>query len=49
MIKKANKYSLRGIVSVALADSVTKSCDTTKFFVFTDVAKLVGWVKSVMK
>lgn len=48
IMKRGERWTLRGIVSVALEDPVSKSCDLTKFFIFADVAKVIKWVKEVM-
>lgn len=48
MIKRNERWTLRGIVSIALEDPVSKSCDLTKYFIFADVAKVVRWLKEAM-
>ncbi|XP_037049414.1 serine protease gd-like [Bradysia coprophila] len=42
------KWMLRGIVSAALADPISSTCNLGEYVVFTDVAKFVGWIKSYM-
>lgn len=48
MMKRGEHWTLRGIVSVALEDPISKSCDLTHYFIFVDVAKIVKWVKEAM-
>lgn len=48
MIKRGERWTLRGIVSIALEDPVNKSCDLTKYFIFSDVGNLTKWVKEAM-
>lgn len=43
-----NKWMLRGIVSAALADPISSTCNLGEYVVFTDVAKFVGWIKTYM-
>lgn len=44
-----NRWTLRGIVSAALADPITSTCNLGEYVVFTDVAKFVGWIKLYME
>lgn len=48
MMLRNAKWTLRGIVSVALEDPSNKSCDLTKYFIFADVAKVIKWIKGAM-
>lgn len=45
VLKQDNKWHLRGLVSAAPSNGFG-TCDTNKFVVFTDVAKLLPWIKS---
>lgn len=48
MMLRHSKWTLRGIVSLALEDPKNKSCDTTQYFIFADVAKFIKWIKEVL-
>lgn len=43
MIKEANKWYLRGVVSTGLKDEYG-NCDTTNFVIFMDVVKYLDWI-----
>lgn len=44
MIERDGRWYFRGIISTSLLDPKTKSCDLTKYVVFTDVAKFQLWI-----
>lgn len=48
VLKRNNKWYLRGIISVALANQKTKICDTNSFVVYTDTAKFQDWIMSYL-
>lgn len=44
-----NRWTLRGIFSGLLIDPITNICHSLEYFVFTDAAKFVDWIKSNMR
>lgn len=49
MMVRGSRWTLRGIVSLAIEDPANRSCDLTKYFIFSDVAKLTRWIENTMK
>lgn len=49
ILKRNGKWTLRGIVSVALLDSQKQSCDMNSYVVFSDVAKFKSWIDTILK
>lgn len=47
-MKWQDKWTLKGLVSIAAADPIQNTCDLKQFVVFTDVAKYVDWLKMFM-
>lgn len=45
MIQQDSRWYLRGVVSTSLLDHQTRSCDLSKYVVFTDVSKFYDWIK----
>lgn len=45
ILKNTGRWYLRGIVSSALLDQETQTCDTENFAVFTDMTKFNAWVQ----
>lgn len=48
IMKQNGGWALRGIVSAALTDSSTRSCDLNHFMVFTDVVMYKRWIQRVL-
>lgn len=48
MKEQDGKIYLRGIVSSAIFDQATQSCDNNQYVVFTDVAKYTDWIDDLM-
>ncbi|KAF5280734.1 hypothetical protein FQA39_LY18017 [Lamprigera yunnana] len=47
-MKRNGRWTLKGIVSSALIDSKTRSCDLDNYTVFSDVVKYNVWIQQVM-
>ncbi|XP_029731776.1 phenoloxidase-activating factor 1 [Aedes albopictus] len=43
-VKHDNRFYLRGLVSKAAWDPLIGKCDTTKYVMYTDVSKFIGWI-----
>ncbi|XP_031330602.1 serine protease gd-like [Photinus pyralis] len=48
VVKQNGRWTLRGIVSSALQDSRTKSCDLNNYMVFSDVGSFNRWIQNVL-
>ncbi|KAK4877774.1 hypothetical protein RN001_010280 [Aquatica leii] len=48
IMKRNGRWTIRGIVSSALVDSNTRTCDVNNYMVFSDVAKYKLWIDRVM-
>lgn len=48
MLNQNGAWYLRGLVSLSLKDANTGQCDLNEFVVFTDVAKFVPWITSLL-
>lgn len=48
VIKRGERWALRGVVSSALVDADSKTCDTKKYTVFADVAQHTEWILSIL-
>lgn len=48
VIKRGKNWVLRGIVSSALLDVNTRTCDISKYTVFADVAKYMDWIITIL-
>lgn len=46
VFKQANKWYLRGLVSVSIALQNSLRCDPSHYAVFVDVAKYTNWIES---
>ncbi|XP_054281031.1 serine protease gd-like [Macrosteles quadrilineatus] len=46
--KSTTRWELRGIVSLSLLNTTTQSCDLTQYVVFTDTAKFLSWIYSIV-
>ncbi|XP_053667428.1 serine protease gd-like [Anopheles marshallii] len=49
VIKRGQKYYLRGIVSFGQYDPETLICDATKYVVYTDIAAFYSWLLKVVR
>lgn len=47
MIRKQNKWMLRGVVSIALGNAATP-CDLKKYVIYSDTAHFLAWIRSLM-
>ncbi|XP_058817560.1 phenoloxidase-activating factor 1-like [Topomyia yanbarensis] len=47
VLKRANQYYLRGVVSRGKVDPDTLKCDTTKYVLYTDIAPFRYWLRTV--
>ncbi|CAB3385889.1 Hypothetical predicted protein [Cloeon dipterum] len=47
--QETRKWSIRGIVSQALLDHEKQSCDLKNYVTFTDVSKLLDWIKKMIQ
>lgn len=48
VLKYGDQWYLRGVVSVALSDPHTKSCNLNSYVVYTDVAQYDSWITRIM-
>lgn len=48
MMKRNGKWTLRGVVSMSLADQ-GRRCDLSQYLVFTDVGKFLSWIRNIIK
>lgn len=48
VVKRGDVWVLRGVVSSALLDPDTRSCDTKRYSVFADVAKYSEWIVTIL-
>lgn len=48
VLKRANQYYLRGIVSKGQQDPITLICNVNKFAIYTDVAPFRFWMREIM-
>ncbi|KAK5638706.1 hypothetical protein RI129_013001 [Pyrocoelia pectoralis] len=48
IMKQKGRWTLRGIVSAALVDSTTRSCDLNNYMVFADIAKYKLWIDRIL-
>lgn len=48
VMKRGKSWVLRGVVSSALVDVNTRTCDTSKYVVFADVAKHMDWIITIL-
>ncbi|CAH0385796.1 unnamed protein product [Bemisia tabaci] len=46
---RGNTWHLRGIVSISVAHSGLRKCDTKHYIVFTDVAKYLDWINNYVQ
>lgn len=49
ILKKDDRWILRGIVSTSLLDQEQKSCDLRHYVVFTDASKFLDWLLSKIR
>lgn len=49
ILKKDDRWILRGIVSTSLLDQEQKSCDLKHYVVFTDASKFLDWLLSKIR
>ncbi|XP_046683360.1 chymotrypsin-C-like, partial [Homalodisca vitripennis] len=42
------RWQLRGLVSLSLLNATTLACDLSQYIVFTDTAKFIPWIASVI-
>lgn len=47
MIRRTNRWMLRGIVSTGLSDANNGLCKLTDFIIFTDIAKFLPWIRAI--
>ncbi|XP_065341352.1 serine proteinase stubble-like isoform X2 [Cloeon dipterum] len=47
--QETRKWSIRGIISQALLDHEKQSCDLKNYVTFTDVSKLLDWIKKMIQ
>lgn len=47
MIRRTNRWMLRGIVSTGLSDATNGLCKLTDFIIFTDIAKFLPWIRAI--
>ncbi|XP_072394379.1 serine protease gd-like [Diabrotica undecimpunctata] len=49
VMKWDGRWMLRGIVSLSISETNTKSCDLSNYVVFTDASKFLNWLRSFLK
>ncbi|CAH1112439.1 unnamed protein product [Psylliodes chrysocephalus] len=49
IMKWDGKWMLRGIVSLSISETTTKSCDLSNYVVFCDASKYINWMLSFLK
>lgn len=48
VLRKDNRFFLRGVVSKGKVDHKTLKCDATKYALYTDIAPFLGWIRTAM-
>lgn len=48
LMMRQGRWTLRGIVSTALADPIKNTCNLSEYVVFTDAAKFSNWIRSLI-
>lgn len=49
IINRNGQWMLRGIVSMSISDSYSRTCDLKNYVVFTDASKFLSWLLSFVK
>ncbi|KAJ8921254.1 hypothetical protein NQ315_013726 [Exocentrus adspersus] len=49
LVKDGDRWMLRGIVSMSISESNTRTCDLKNYVVFTDASKYLDWLLSFVK
>lgn len=49
IMKRNDRWLLRGIVSMSISDTQKFTCDLKNYVVFTDASKFVSWLLSFIK
>ncbi|KAJ8958022.1 hypothetical protein NQ318_002026 [Aromia moschata] len=49
LLKKDGRWMLRGIVSMSISETHTRTCDLSNYVVFTDASKFLDWLLSFIK
>lgn len=49
VVRKNNRWILRGLTSASLKHPVTGQCDAHNYAVFTDILKFISWIRSILK
>ncbi|GAB0097621.1 hypothetical protein DMENIID0001_132810 [Sergentomyia squamirostris] len=48
LLKRNNKWTVRGIVSLALTDRETDSCNLNEYVIFTDIVTFIPWIETFL-
>ncbi|GAB0086451.1 hypothetical protein DMENIID0001_005130 [Sergentomyia squamirostris] len=48
LLKRNNKWTVRGIVSLALKDRETDSCNLNEYVIFTDIVTFIPWIETFL-